>query len=431
MIVNGIATVNEIGCDPCQWPTCPAPSIECQSITVSACGYSLPEHEGIPDSDLCLLFSTLTKVGSDVTDINEVADGNTYIFSGSQTSSVIFAMEFITVPGVGELPDTRECEEVQKSTSYSEDESITDGPTGAPTTDTDGTQSSSSTGEGPCTGTYTFTDNLDAGNNDSGEFNFCDDLEGLDPIDSGFTYTSPGVFSKTFDPGFGTINTISYTYSEPVVLATLIAEVEARKVILDGADWPGTVCQSTVQFNYGYAEPEPLPDPPPDPPEPEPEPVVVCTQISDATISRYRFGVPSGFSTTEAPRTTFEVQADDYFFPTVWDAWDLEKAAYDESVADHEAWEAADPETRGDEPEVLPEPGEEPTPPVLVASRSWSWSGDMEDAKSPWYEMAIPEDTEVPGETRRVNLAVNCWNSTRYGRKPTWHGEIYTPPAEP
>lgn len=147
------------------------------------------------------------------------------------------------------------------------------------------------------------------------------------------------------------------------------------------------------------------------------------------TFVRYRIGVPDEFSTETVPRSVFEAQWDEVFFPKDWSEWKTLKDTYQAALAAHVAWEAQDPETRGEEPDVPDDPGEAPSPaPTLVASRSWTWSGSMEDTWSEWFEISIPQ---TPGETRLVNMMVKCFHDSKRGVKPTAHGEIYelTEPA--
>lgn len=190
------------------------------------------------------------------------------------------------------------------------------------------------------------------------------------------------------------------------------------------------------------------------------------------------------------PRTYYAWQGDEVFFPTAWTAWKslkdafdaatdehelwetypARKAAYDEALAayeiwlewlqlksdydfavgEHAAWEAMDPDDRGDEPFIPPDPGEggddpsggfpedpgdemppepeipadpgaAPTPgPTLVSSRSWTYGGTAE--WSGWFEIAIPT---TPGETRLVNQMARHYRSARLGNKPAAFGEVY------
>lgn len=141
---------------------------------------------------------------------------------------------------------------------------------------------------------------------------------------------------------------------------------------------------------------------------------------------RYRIGVPDGFSTESAPRSVYEALWDEVFFPKEWDDWKALKDAYDLAVAEHTTWENEDPETRGDEPEIPDDPGEAPSPaPSLVASRSWSWSGNRDEPWSDWFDMEMPES---PGETRLVNMMVVSFHDRKRGVKPTTQGEVYQLP---
>lgn len=144
-----------------------------------------------------------------------------------------------------------------------------------------------------------------------------------------------------------------------------------------------------------------------------------------ATHARYRFGVPEDFSTPEAPRSTWEMQWDEVFFPKEYDDWAWDVHYYREAVAAHEAWEECEalwPGQCGEEPEIPPDPGPAPVEPTVVASRDWTWSGSMNEPWSPWFEIPMPE---MEGELRTVNVMVKCYKSTRLGVKPTAHGETY------
>lgn len=143
------------------------------------------------------------------------------------------------------------------------------------------------------------------------------------------------------------------------------------------------------------------------------------------TYARYRFGVPEGFSTPEAPRSTWEMRWDEVFFPEAYDQWVMDAANHREAVAAHEAWEAceaASPGQCGEEPEIPPDPGPAPAQPTVVANREWTWGGSMDAPWSPWFEIPLPEGR---GQTRTVNILVKCYKSTRIGVKPTAHGESY------
>lgn len=118
------------------------------------------------------------------------------------------------------------------------------------------------------------------------------------------------------------------------------------------------------------------------------------------------------------PRSTYELQWDEVFFPEEWEIWKAAKDAFDAATAAHEIWTECE-EDCGDEPVIPDDPGAEPTAPSLVASRSWVYAAAE---WSSWFEIAVPTQ---PGETRVVNMLVICYRSAALGQKPTAHGEVY------
>ncbi len=143
----------------------------------------------------------------------------------------------------------------------------------------------------------------------------------------------------------------------------------------------------------------------------------------EPTQGDYRFVIPEDFTTEEVPRTTYNVEWDEIFFPAPWEEWKALKDAFDAATAEHELWENADPDTRGEEPEVPEDPGPAPEPaPSLMIARSWEWDGNPEELRSDWYEYEI---LEMEGETRICNLRVTCFKAAAIGVAPTAHGEIY------
>ncbi len=110
------------------------------------------------------------------------------------------------------------------------------------------------------------------------------------------------------------------------------------------------------------------------------------------TRSRYRFGVPEEYSTDDAPRSVWEMQWDEVFATSAWWGW------YDGGMT-------------GDEP---------PPGPDLLASREWTWGGEMADPWSEWFALPVPAEA---GETRVVNILVRCYRSARLGGKPSPYGD--------
>lgn len=460
-----------IWCGPCMQGPSEAPRKECQSITVAACGFSLPDLTTVPAEDRCKMFRKRTESFFRSSSFSDTFEGGTYTDNESGTTTVTFQNDYVTI-GEGEEA-VRTCTARQFSTSYNftdtettnlDDEEEEDSSTTA-------TYSSSSGIDSPCSGTFTIVST--GAPDDSGDFNVCP-LPGVGEATEDFTYSTLGIFtfSETYD-SFGTTisDTLTVTYSELVTIASLEAEIEVRKTMLAGANWPGGECSSSVEFIYGHEDPPEIPEPPPDPPEPVPELAIVCEQVGSVTKARYRFGIPSGerweatasewlawdaddpgtrgpepLKTTQdvahaawviehaawtaaapetrgeepiepTPRSVYEIQFDEGFFSSEWTSWKVLKDAFDAETAAHAAWVAGG--SVGPEPDVSADPGAEPTAPTLVASRSWIYAADE---WSPWYEMAVPTEA---GETRIVNMQSLDRRSSAIGQKPTAHGEVY------
>ena len=116
--------------------------------------------------------------------------------------------------------------------------------------------------------------------------------------------------------------------------------------------------------------------------------------LVSACWARYRLGVPEDFSTSEAPRSHYEVD-------------------WDEVEASGDWWEWFDGGMEGDPPEGGP---------VLVASKNWLWGGDMAEPWSAWHELPPPGTSDKV--IRVVNIMVKCWKSERLGVAPTSHGDV-------
>ena len=497
------------GCCPCDLPVCEAPRKQCQSITAEACGETLPDFEGVTAEQRCIIFKKIesrtytTFVDTDVpigggqerngTVNQEYKCARIYAFKTESDERICYDYTYSTVLEVGSSTDSFIIPPEEGSSIVSTYNYTISG------------EGTSETWAGTETYIYTFPYSGDP--DDSGtipygypgcievsiteDFTYADFVftKTHDPIVTIFTQTVPNPDEDPENPDDDTIEeevgriteTLleSVTYSLPVELADLTAEIDAVKALLGTDDWPGTECQSGTEYVYGYPDPELDEQGEPIPPDPEAPPVEpVCTQISSATRARYRMGIPAtsrwdavtaawtawdkedpetrgeeplkttfdeahaewviekaawdiadpetrGLEPIEpTKRTFFEIQWDEVFFPAAWDAWKALKDDYDLAVAAHEAWEAADPETRGPEPTIPEDPGAAPTPaPSLTASRSWSYAGGSDF--SAWYEIEIPT---IEGETRIVNVLTKCYRSTRLGSLPTAHGEIYELP---
>ena len=228
-------------------------------------------------------------------------------------------------------------------------------------------------------------------------------------------------------------------------------QVIARATAKIREAWPeppeGANCSSEVETDWpliGSINPWPSCDDGPP----------ASTGTATVTKARYRIGIPNtaeyaGFDEahdaweiahaewvaadpeTRGPepiepeeRSYYAAQWDEVFFPKKWEEWKALKDAFDAATEAHEEWEAADPETRGPEPTIPPDPGAAPTPaPSLIASRLFTYTGGSEF--SAWFEIPTPE---TEGETRIVNMMAKHYRSTRFGSLPTSHGEIYELP---
>jgi hypothetical protein len=469
-------------CCPCQPPEAPAPRRECQSISVGACGESLPSHPDVPAEVRCLIFKKITHsfFSSQSVDTPYSGGGSVGRYVSSRTINWSCSQQFVYT---GDDIESRACAStLTASFSDSSDYTITlDGEEDeeGEVFET-GTFNESGTGtETTWVGTYNQTQSFPSSpppSSASGSIPY-PGCPFVTFMGEGHVYADLGSSKTTVTSlydgieGFDdysdvTTETFSVTYSEPVELADIIAEIAARAALLGSDPWPGTACQSEAVYSYGYPDPELDEEGDPIPPEPDaPAPEPVCQQVSSATKARYRIGIPSGDvwkATTDAwiawdeadpdergeeppktsydealalwtdadpetrgpepiPRTYYAWQGDEVFFPAAWEAWKALSDAYAAAVAAHEAWEDADPDDRGDEPEIPEDPGAAPTPgPSLVASRSWTYSGA--DEWSPWWEIAIPE---TAGETRLVNQLARHYRSARLGNKPTAFGKTY------
>ena len=498
------------GCCPCDLPACEAPRKQCQSITVDACGETLPDFEGVTAEQRCIIFKkiesrqytifvfTNSPIGIgrkyNGTVNQEFKCARTYAFKTESDERVCYDYNYATLLEVGDATESFITPPAEGSDVFNTHNYTISG------------EGTSETWTGTDTYIYTFPASGDP--DDSGtipygypgcteigiteDFTYADFVftKAHDPFVTIYTQTVPNPEDDPENPDDDTIEeevgrdtaTLSetVTYSLPVELADLTAEIDAVKALLGTDDWPDTACQSGAVYNYGYPDPELDEEGEPIPPDPESLPAEpVCTQISSATRARYRMGIPASSRwdavtaawtawdkedpetrgeeplkttfdeahaewviekaawdiadpETRGPepieptkRTFFEIQWDEVFFPAAWDAWKALKNDYDLAVAAHEAWEAADPETRGPEPTIPEDPGAAPTPaPSLTASRSWSYAGGSDF--SAWYEIEIPA---IEGETRIVNVLTKCYRSARLGSLPTAHGEIYELPA--
>jgi hypothetical protein len=410
-----ITTLQELAlvssCCDCEWPTCDAPSLSCQSIAIEACGYSLPDHPDLSVEDACKLYKTKAN-GYD-------------LFSSENRYDLIGYEEYLT--GVQDITNnttatvekyyvgtTCNAHFINTSHYYSNvfqhfpyDEGEED------FTDTD-TIISSSTLSGGCIGTRTWNEDPPE------EFNSCPTYN-PDP-DETWIYTAPGTYTKSLTgdvpPDYTESEDLTVTYSNQITITDL---TEHLVTLAWDEDTNGQECISSVTA-AGLSG---------------------CEQVTSATRVRYQVGIPEtesyrGYDAAHAAwteadpeergpepreRSVYIMEWDLVFFPKDLLDWQILKADYDSATASLSSWSSCESETPGecgDAPEVPANPGNDPpSEPVLVGSEDWTYSGG--DGWSSWFEMPLPEE---PGEIRIVNTMVKCWNSVRLGSKPQSFGEI-------
>lgn len=175
-------------------------------------------------------------------------------------------------------------------------------------------------------------------------------------------------FTGDYIPGPLTVDEI--TLSNPVTTNFVVGEADAK---INTGTWASTYsecalfsktmfsCNGSLTSNPAYVQ---------------------------ARAIRYRIGVPDGY---ELPY--FNVKWDEVFYPKAW----LE-------------WNAADPETRGDEP----------SKPKIIKSREWTYSNSE---FSDWFEI------DRPGEEGKIhirNIRTLAYR-TPWGNAPHFQGERFKP----
>jgi hypothetical protein len=351
-------------CGCCAMPSCPVPTQECESITVTACGTYLPAHPDVPPEDACKLWKTKTS-SQNVLQSGSITDGSTYEadIDNNETRTGVYESR--------KNPTTGVCEIALVGSSFTDIQSYVERPFGGgdPVVDFDYTQVTSGNGVN-CPGTETFTDNLDSDNNFSNPVDFCPNTDVT--VDNSFTYASFGVFTKTeldetTDPDTST--TYSAVYTE--------LTVEDVKTELDEKEFPddadGTSCEAAMEGN-------PL-----------------CEgSVTGATKVRYRWAIPNDFEGS--------------YFKITWDI-----------LTEPEGWDNTIPDPENPEGPEIPDPAAPNR--SYQEDLTWEWAGpgtaDPDSWKSTWFQMDAPSEV---GVRRVVNIRYECYRSP-YGSKPELTGE--------
>lgn len=285
-------------CGCCGMPECPAPELVCESITVEPCGFALPVIDGStpPSEDRCTLYKTRTDT------LSESQSGSvpTLVGSSPGTSVINYNLADTTVQEFYRN-EAGSCLSRRISTSHdlTYSERTTRDSDGTVFVDQSGTETSSSSLTSACAGSFSFTDSLDPGNNDSGPWNNC-------PVVShtpgaGWSY-SAGSYTRTeaLTSPAGT-RTLSVVFSDPITPALLGSELATKTWEADGE--PGGCGASRVP-------PAGCPD-----------------AVSSLTKARFRFRIP-----IEHEGSYFKIEADLVFYP---DGWDSEGGPAPTIVAEH------------------------------------------------------------------------------------------------
>lgn len=356
MIITTSQERNLVDCCACQLPECDPPRKECESVAL--CGYALPDIEGITDLQRVTRYRSI-----EVEKVKSYASG-TYSFrdgsykpevEGTFDSTERCSRDATTVSG--------SCDEEEVSTYYNGVNDYKEyGYDGTLIGEAVTTQHSES-GPGACAGTEQVVGTGIFGSSGPSTWNVCSCVA-VSAMPGGTTdFTLSGtVLTRTASLGVDSMPDWFWTddYTQTITFSSPInADLEA--LAFDDADAiHGTACSPFVTYGGGAVD-----------------------AIGTIGKARYRFGVPAGYSTAEVPRSYYEAQWDEVFFPTTGD-------------------------------------------PVLIASQSWLWGGDMGAPWSDWFELPL---LTAPGEIRVVNLLIKCYKSARLGVKPTSVGEVYVFPA--
>lgn len=215
-------------CNCCGEPPCNAPTLQFISIEAecTVCGFALPiisefvegESEAIPPAeDRCLRFATRTDTYSDDTSYDgpypdPLTSTDTFTYENHRSQTDV-SQKLLSEEGM--------CESRYLSGAYSFSESRKFGPTGgALTQDTLYAESAMAGNDGVFSGSWSYTDNINSGNNDSGATSGQIPLTIQTP-DSSWDYSSPGIYSLSYvtDPGLPA-NEVTWslviTFSDPV-----------------------------------------------------------------------------------------------------------------------------------------------------------------------------------------------------------------------
>ncbi len=378
-----IQQVNDIGCCGCDYPECPPPRMECESITLEMCGLQVPEHPDMLEGECYVYFKV------DFIDAREQSgyEATTYLgdpatYYLNQTETNTYTCEtYIDEDGDCQLWTTKTRNDFD-STSYTvrDSDSLE---VSRLVIDYDCSQENPIGGTGSCSGTYTSTATFWDEEEPTVTTGPCSEYQPCfvsDRVNAGCltTFDSDSTMSVTDDfiefekvypyedapetmPGQDTW-TIKYW------LLTIAAMLEMLAAKAFPTDVNGNACSAHLYLDG------------------------ICDSPSSAQKFRYRFAPPEEYLAPGSLHQIWEMQWDEVFASREWWAW------FDGGMI-----------------------GVEPTPgPVALGDpKEWTWDPEG-DEWSPWFSVNAPSEE---GEIRVVNILSECWKNVRIGSKPTAYGD--------
>jgi hypothetical protein len=364
------------GCDCCPMPACPAPLMECESITAPICGFDLPPHPDIPVSDCPPRFASRATTYSLNRSKETVYEGYGTETDEETVSSNALVQTTLekTAPGVFACEEqywqtveqsssyhriVRPGNALEEIGSYSQTDVSTPGntpflvgPIGGPySSSIAGTYTSSSTQQYPPDPAETYSDS------GAGAAHFYDPILNGPAIDASWNFTAPGTFTKTIpitEDGTGEV-VWTVVYSSPAHHD--FSELDYTE---DGDEEPSCIA------------------------------VRGCDQ---ATKARRQFRVP-----TSHPGSYYKVTFDVIEEPDGWEESETElRSFYATDIT--RVWTTGPGSGAQDDP-------------------SWNLGEP--------YEIPPPS---VPGRRRIVNIRYECYRSAKFGTKPQVMGESVELPA--
>ena len=415
--------LSQCGC--CPMPECPAPSIECQSVTRSLCAMTAspseyhignpspnfdPANGGVPLKEASVAYRMM-----------KVTDS-----SSSQNDSGSASSRFEVM--LSKNPETAEdnkvgvpayfCSKTRVDGTWTSDYKVknAEGKVIESGADSGSWSNAIATpfGATPGTGTYTyqiFDENGNVTDSGSGESH-----QTYGPawygIWGGSVWNEPESLTTTVE-STGLKHEVS-GYERTLVVEFQDAHTKesafAAITTPDPADteWSGGTSSSVIaSFVIGRAD--------------EANADMRVTGAAHR-IGRYRWRIPFSHKGGK-----FKLWWDEGFFTKEWEAWKVKDDAHKAWETAHAAWEQSQESPKPPEPQEPEAPGEEPAKPTLTAkSVEWTGPGNATDSNHASWFTAYSNTVKVPsateGHTEICNVRFTCYQSA-FGTKPqTDHG---------